>query len=178
MDKIINRVTLFVVVACVAIILYFLLKLRKIERESGQNTDKLIQMYLKHSKKNAITDTIKVYQRYILPQIPVKVVEKPVVVKEYIRDTVLRHTIEKNTLIAGQNFKLNLTGKLRTFSVAAVDTAGNVRESFYKVPILTKEIKITPAGEVEFKKRKLIALKIGAGIVAGAITYSYIRKKI
>jgi len=169
-----SNITLGLLFAVLLIALLFL-GASYLEDRLSDRDDRLVELYLMH--QNHRTDTIHVPAYYKVPEIQVKLIEKPVVVKEYLKDTLARSELERKTLILSQKYKLNLVGKTRNFSVATIDINGVVRENFYKVPILTKEIKIGPSGEVEFKKRKLIALKIATGLTAGFFTYQYIHKK-
>jgi hypothetical protein len=170
----IYTIVVFIITFCIILLLFrgYLLLKNKIE---GNNVA-FEAMYLKHAKRGK-TDTIVIKEKYIVEQ--VKVVEKPVLVKEYTHtDTVIRKEIEKSTLVLGAKYNLNSLGKLKSFSVATIDTTGKVRASFYKVPLLVKEIKLMPDGRVEYKKRKLVAVKVITGIAVGSVAYSIARKKI
>jgi len=171
----INRYFLFVgfVVLLIALILAGMLYIQK---QLQANNDKLVELYLKHSKSTPLTDTIRIPVYYKVPEI--KVVERPVVVKEYLKDTLARSELDWQTLILSQKLKLDLFNRPRSFNIVTIDTSGKILENFYKVPFLTKEIKINSMGQVEYKKRKLIGLKIATGILVGTLTYTKIKQKL
>lgn len=163
----------FGVVLVLVVILLFIAGVVYVEKQQQSREDKLIELYLKHYTSRNIADTIRVPVYYKVPE--VRIIEKPVIVKEYLKDTLARSELEQKTLIMYQKHKLDLFNRPRSFSITTIDTAGKVAESFYKIPILTKEIKISSSGQVEYKKRKLTGLKIATGIIAGTLTYTYIR---
>jgi hypothetical protein len=122
-------------------------------------------------------DTVKIAIPYRLPD--VKPNALPTTVYVYKRDTVLRDSVERRTIITGVRIRKN------TLEVSKIDPLGNIFDDRYNMSVSElAQLNIDGTGDVNFKpkkqwlRKKLIpALAAGVALVGSAVMVVVLKSK-